>query len=108
MTFPKKKSRRIVVDKHPYRWMITSYWDWQNYAGQILVQADDARNNCILKVNIKPWFASVTPGIVSQIIQKFLKKGWDPSERGPIFLVDDVDLRDFPTKMDAIREVMEG
>ena len=113
----RKKSRRIVVDGRPYRWILRGFhepWpeEWMEprpypRSGTVTVQADCERPGRVCQFGVHGDDSdSITPGNVEQFIQEMVRSGWDPDEPGKPFNGGDHALADFPSKMDMVRGAM--
>lgn len=116
---PKRKSRRIVVDGRTFRWRLTGFgkpWDdeWmfvppRSRSGRIALQEETERPGRVCQFFVHGREGdSVTPSVMEKLVRRALGAGWDPAERGIPFQVDSVDLKDYPSKMSIVREVMES
>lgn len=112
MALPKKGLRKITVDEMRYGWSATGNDGWisltvapLNNGGQILTTAFNYHHKVVeegISENGGTWRSLeqqliITPYIVRQSIQYALKKGWNPSEKGPQFTLagieNHIDLR---------------
>lgn len=87
MSFPKKKSRKIVVKGSPYNWICSRGGEYSEFRNNISVIAANITNSKKLFANIN--YASydfdgfscfpISPYIIKQIIELGIRKGYDPS-----------------------------
>lgn len=100
MAFPKKKSRRIIVDNHPFRWMIKG-----DFYGVMLLIISEEHNAQKLFANFRhnvngekacmynrPFI--IEPNLVRKTILYGLSKGYYPQKKG-----DDLNLGDLSTEL---------
>ncbi|MFT3769646.1 MAG: hypothetical protein QM820_29775 [Minicystis sp.] len=87
MTFPRHKSRPLVVGDQSYRWAVSPvgadfvqrlYVDPAEGPGQRLICAFEAAHGD----------AAITPAQVRGVIERALAAGWDPTRKGKAFVLD--------------------
>jgi hypothetical protein len=95
MALPKKGTRRIHVDGHDYRWIVSPNDGWmdlvveryRNPAQRLVVQISygyrrDEDSNCCEFVDRTGKKVEITPALVERAIRSGLAEGWVPSGRG--------------------------
>ncbi len=115
---PRKHRRRIVLDGRPFVWSLPAHsprYHWEEpvpprNGATLTVQADVARPGRVAQVSLswREGEASVTPEVVAAVVRRLLAAGWNPSDRGPAFVMDAVDLADLDTRQNVARDVMES
>jgi hypothetical protein len=111
MSIPRKKSRRIVVEGRPFRWMLKGrprYFGDTPGCFRFVAQEDVERPGRVLAAWLvsKLWTedhdlfgchrASVLPSDAAAIIQRGLQTGWDPVDRGSSFELNiNLDLTEY-------------
>lgn len=100
MAFPKKKSRKIIIDNHPFRWMIKGdYYGVmlsiisEEYNGQKLFanfrHSINGKNSCMF---VNPFI--VEPNLVKKTILYGISNGYNPKEKG-----NDINLGDLSEEL---------
>lgn len=87
MSLPKKKSRLVDVDGHPYRFIVReSYNHRVSEETELLVtvQREEDNPGRVLQFRLG-YKSSVTPGLVQSIVRQAFQAGWDPASRGSAF-----------------------
>lgn len=124
MGIPRRKSRRIHVDGKPYLWRLSRPHfdrdddDWmlkpgeQTRAGHLTIQEDVERPGRPVQF-LLVWgdLFPVTPEAVNVLIRQALASGWDPSSRGALLFLGDIDVRKLdtaPARELIIRKIMTG
>ncbi len=118
MVIPKRHRRKLILDGRPFVWSLPAHrpsYHWENPAPQnngttLTVQADVARPGRVAQVSLswKEGRSSVTPEVVAIVIRRLLAAGWNPSDRGPAFVMDGIDLAGLATRENVARAVMES
>lgn len=108
----------MIVDGRPFVWSLPAHrpryrWDEPTPARNgttLTVQADDAKPGRVAQVCLS-WRekrTAVTPEAVAIVIRRLLAAGWNPSDRGPAFVLDGIDVAELETKENVARAVMES
>jgi len=79
MAFPKKHSRRIVVDGVTYLWRLKQGYAWRDGQHIAICPATDAGQ--LLLVEYYAFQGMIGPGMVRQAIDFALANGWTPTRR---------------------------
>lgn len=107
MGIPRKGSRSITVDGQAFRYMVKENgvqhpslvtrrggFDPKEKEVEkvvvLTVQEDADRPGRVLQAST-PWGEPILPPFVEQVIKDGLKKGWEPSARGPAFNLGHLD-----------------
>jgi len=101
MSIPKKGSRILVIDGKRYRWRVRHRPTYMQALAQnnmmLAVESADTANGAVLLMDLgsphaSNWLAlpgaSVTPAMVSQMIQRAITSGWNPDRAGDQFHLD--------------------
>jgi hypothetical protein len=100
MGLPQKGTRRIVVGGFPYRWLAkyeqVGWLEGYCCPVSLFVEREDTRGQllvthfaCYGKEVITAQTEAVTPGLVRQIMETALARGWQPARQGlPPFAMD--------------------
>jgi len=87
MSFPKKKSRKIIVEDNPYYWICSRGGEYHNFHSNISIIAANIKNSKKLFAYISyALFDSdgfsgdftITPYIIKQVIALGIQQGYDP------------------------------
>lgn len=100
MALPKKRSRKIIVGDNRYRWVCSVKPD----LFEIRVE-DEINPGQSLSAKIpNNKISSVTPRVVSMVIEQGLKLGWLPLEGSKnTFVIESNDVDDFLNELEATR-----
>lgn len=109
MAIARKGSRHIIVNHQSYRWYIRKKPTYCQAVFQspmlMAVESEAEDKNCVLLVNfnisrpdnaINPHQTSVTPNLVSKVIERALAAGWKPEDKAPNFEFNYGLIRDCP------------
>ena len=93
MSLSRKKSRKISIDGHDYRWVFSPDSGYFN----VIVQIADGAGARLEAQSSSDWVnygdAQISPGIVEKLIRLAIEDGWEPTERGVPFSVRSFDKR---------------
>jgi hypothetical protein len=110
-----RRRRRISVDGHDLHWSLRARrpeYRWEHpvpprNGATLTVQHAGGRGRVaqayLLWVEGK---TSVTPEIVAIVVRRLLAAGWSPSEKGPPFTMETVDVETLDTRDALLRAVM--
>ncbi|WP_299886043.1 hypothetical protein [uncultured Lacinutrix sp.] len=76
MSFPKKKSRKIIVNGHEYFWIASGDIEYDEKLNLYIISAKTNGQKLIAQLDY------ITPHIVRQVIVYGLKNGYNPEEKG--------------------------
>ncbi len=82
MTWPKKNTRKVVVDGEIYQWQ----WDQSKALYRWIVIGKRSADGQLLFVD--PYWLSATPGQICQAISFALASGWEPHCRRKPFRIE--------------------
>jgi len=86
MTFPRSKSRTIIVGAHTYRWAVSG--PDERFVQRLRVEHATAPAQqlvCAFHNRLHSDDAPITPARVRALIERALLRGWQPTIRGPLF-----------------------
>ena len=78
MAFPKKYTRKIVVDDKAYLWHLNHNAIDTDVLNHITIQQADDRGADPLYLDPHPWSFQIRPKTIERAIRWALKNGWRP------------------------------